>query len=369
MCEPKKVLVAMSGGVDSSACAYLLTKQGCECMGVTMKLIGHTLPTEGTEERTQKTCCSLEDVEDARSVAAKLGIPFYVFNFTDDFEEKVVGPFVRDYQQGRTTNPCIACNRYLKFGHLFRRAKELGYEYIATGHYARIEYREDTGRYCLRKAKDQTKDQSYVLYQLTQEELSHVLFPLGEYCKDEIRHIAAEQDMVNAKKHDSQDICFIPDGDYVGFLERYLKDENAEGLKPGAFVDRTGKVLGTHRGICRYTIGQRKGLGISGEYPYYVCEIDTKNNQIVLGRNEVLFEKHLVAEQFNWICIEPEEGQEIRCFAKIRYRHKEAPASVRRLSDGRVEVLFDEPQRAITKGQAVVLYDGEDVLGGGVICG
>lgn len=367
MSDQKKVLVAMSGGVDSSACAYLLIKQGYECMGATMKLVGSKVPTERMEEGCAKKCCSSDDVEDARSVARKLDIPYDVFNFTEDFENLVIRPFVEEYQQGRTPNPCIECNKNLKFGHLFRRAKELGYENVATGHYARIEYREDSGRYCLKKAADPAKDQSYVLYSLTQEELAHTIFPLGGYCKEEVREIALQAGMVNAGKHDSQDICFIPDGDYAGFLRRYLKDDHARGMISGEFVDREGNVLGIHKGICHYTIGQRKGLGIAGTHPYYVCDIDTKNNQVILGDNEDLFHRRLLADQFNWISIEPKENEELRCSAKIRYRHKEAMAVAKKLPDGRVEVIFDEPQRAITKGQAVVLYDGDYVLGGGKI--
>ncbi|MDO5146961.1 MAG: tRNA 2-thiouridine(34) synthase MnmA [Eubacteriales bacterium] len=350
----KKALIAMSGGVDSSVAAFLMKEAGYDCIGVTMKLYDN----EDIGMEQEKTCCSLSDIEDARSVAVKLGIPYYVFNFKDDFKEKVIDSFIESYQCGKTPNPCIDCNRYLKFEHLYRRARELECDVIVTGHYARIT--EDKEGWHLSKGKDGTKDQSYVLYSLTQEQLAHTRFPLGEYTKEEIRRIAGEQGFFNAEKKDSQDICFIPDGDYRKFIEETTGQKSV----PGDFVDKDGNVLGQHKGYYGYTIGQRRGLGISAASPYYVTEIRPDLNQVVLGTNEELFRKTLKAEAFNWIeTLEP--GEVIK--ARIRYHQAEKEATAEILADGRVEVRFLEPQRAITKGQAVVLYRGDAVVGGGTI--
>ena len=356
----KKALIAMSGGVDSSAAAARMKELGYECIGATMMLYENG--TIGISR--QKTCCSLDDVEDARNVAMRLGMPYYVMNFKADFKEKVMDRFVQSYLDGCTPNPCIDCNRYLKFEHLFHRAQELECDVIVTGHYARVEYDEERGRYTLRKAADLSKDQSYVLYSLTQEQLAHTCLPLGEYKKEEVREYAERYGLINARKRDSQDICFVPDGDYAGFIEQYCGKKCGE----GNFVDKEGNVIGPHKGICHYTIGQRKGLGIAASAPLYVNEIRPDTNEVVLGSNEDLFSCDLTADEFNWLSMEcPKPGQEIRCSARIRYRHKEQPATAVCGEDGSVSVHFDEPQRAITKGQAVVLYDGEYVLGGGTI--
>ncbi len=347
----KKAIIAMSGGVDSSVAAHLTKEKGLYCIGATMKLYSG---------EAESTCCSLEDVEDARQVAHRLGMEHYVFNFTGEFDEKVVKKFVNAYEEGATPNPCIDCNRYLKFEKLFDRMKELGYDYVVTGHYAKIEKSGD--RYLLKKGADETKDQSYVLYSLTQEQLAHTLFPLGEYTKMQIREIAEENGFVNAKKHDSQDICFVPDGDYAGFIERYSKKTYPD----GDFVDMSGKVLGRHKGIIRYTIGQRKGLGLSLPAPMYVMKKDTERNEVVLCADSELFSKTLDAVDFNWIAFEnPPES--FRAKAKIRYSHKEEDAQITVTGDGTVHIEFDTPQRAIAKGQAVVLYDGDIVIGGGTI--
>ncbi|MCD8021068.1 MAG: tRNA 2-thiouridine(34) synthase MnmA [Clostridiales bacterium] len=352
----KKALIAMSGGVDSSVAAFLMKEAGYDCIGVTMKLYDN----EDIGIDREKTCCSLSDVEDARSVAYKLGIPYYVFNFKDDFKEKVIDPFIRSYQCGMTPNPCIDCNRYLKFEHLYRRAKELRCDVIVTGHYARIT-KDETG-YHLLKGKDTMKDQSYVLYSLTQEQLAHTCFPLGEYTKDEIRKIAEEQGFFNANKRDSQDICFIPDGDY----RRFIEETTGQKSVPGDFVDKEGNVLGSHKGYYAYTIGQRRGLGISSSEPYYVTDIIPSENKVILGRHDDLFRYDLMADDFNWIeTIEPEEVVK----ARIRYHQAEKEAIVCLQADGKVEVHFLEAQRAITKGQAVVLYRGDAVVGGGTIIG
>lgn len=347
----KKAIIAMSGGVDSSVAAFLTKEKGLSCIGATMKLYSG---------EAESTCCSLEDVEDARQVAHRLGMEHYVFNFTGEFDEKVVKKFVNAYEIGATPNPCIDCNRYLKFEKLFCRMKELGYDYVVTGHYAKIE--KSGERYLLKKGADETKDQSYVLYSLTQEQLAHTLFPLGVYTKKQIREMAEENGFVNAKKHDSQDICFVPDGDYAGFIERY----GGKTYPDGNFVDMSGKVLGRHKGIIRYTIGQRKGLGLSLSAPMYVMKKDTERNEVVLCADSELFSTTLDAADFNWIAFD-NPPKSFRAKAKIRYSHKEEDAQITVMGDGTVHIEFDTPQRAIAKGQAVVLYDGDIVIGGGTI--
>ena len=354
----KKALVAMSGGVDSSVAAYLAKERGFDCIGATMKLYRN----EDIGLTGEHTCCSLEDVEDARSVASSLGIPHFVFNFSDRFREKVMDRFVSAYEKGATPNPCIDCNRFLKFDKLFLRAKELYCDCVITGHYARIEKEESTGRFLLKKASDPTKDQSYVLYSLTQEQLAHTLFPLGEYQKAQIREIAEQQGFRNAKKHDSQDICFVPDGRYAEFIEGYT----GKSYPPGDFIDGEGKVLGRHGGIIRYTVGQRKGLGISSTAPLYVTKIDPVQNTVTLGRHEELYSRSLTASDLNLIAVDKID-RPLRVKAKIRYRQSEQWATVTQTDADTVEVLFDEPQRAVTKGQAIVFYDGETVVGGGTI--
>ncbi|MDO4487847.1 MAG: tRNA 2-thiouridine(34) synthase MnmA [Eubacteriales bacterium] len=352
----EKALIAMSGGVDSSLAAKFMKDAGFDCIGCTMKLYNN----EDIGLSRGHTCCSLDDVEDARSVAYKIGMPYYVFNFTEDFHDCVIAKFVSSYEHGLTPNPCIDCNRYMKFDKLYDRAMVFGCEYVVTGHYARIE--EKDGEYFLKKALDDTKDQSYVLYSMTQEQLKHTMFPLGGMRKSEVRRLADECGFINAKKPDSQDICFVPDGDYGAFLERYTGKK----YTPGNFIDTNGNVLGTHEGTVRYTIGQRKGLGIAFGKPMYVKHIDVENNTVTLAEDSELFEDTLKASEFNWISGRTPE-KEFRCSAKIRYRQKEQPATVTPLEDGTVKIVFDEPQRAITPGQAVVLYDGDTVLGGGRI--
>lgn len=358
MSKQKKAIIAMSGGVDSSVAAYLMKESGYECIGATMKLYDN----QNIDTDEEKTCCTLSDVEDARRVAQSFGMPFYVFNFTDDFEKEVIERFVNTYIEGGTPNPCIECNRYLKFKKLMQRMYELSYDYVVTGHYARSVYDEGSGRYLLKKGADASKDQSYVLYNLTQEQLSHTLFPLGEYHKSEIREIAEKLGFVNANKPDSQDICFVPDGKYADFIESYC----GKCFPEGDFVTEDGTVLGKHKGIIRYTIGQRRGLGLALPESLYVCEKRMDTNTVVLSKNEKLFHDTLEAGELNWIAFE-EIKEPVRCQAKIRYKQKEADALVEKLSDETVRVTFDEPQRGITKGQAVVFYDGDTVLGGGKI--
>lgn len=351
-----KILVAMSGGVDSSVAAKLLCDAGNLCIGCTMKLYDNA---DAGIDRAH-TCCSLDDVEDARSVAHRLGMDYFVFNFSDDFREKVIDKFVASYLSGRTPNPCIDCNRYMKFDKLFDRADVLECDKIATGHYARIDFAD--GRYRLKKALDETKDQSYVLYAMTQKQLSRTLFPLGDLAKSETRRIADAAGFVNADKPDSQDICFVPDGDYAKIIELHMGRPAA----PGNFIDPTGKVLGKHAGIIRYTVGQHRGLGIDTPGKRYVCAVNAADNTVTLGEAGDLMRREAVVNDFNWIAGEA-PASPIRCKAKLRYRQVEQPAVVTPRAGGSVQILFDEPQRAVTPGQAAVLYDGEVVLGGGTV--
>lgn len=352
-----QAMIAMSGGVDSSVAAYLMQQAGYACMGATMRLYEN----EDAGLPRGSTCCALDDVEDARRVAYTLGMPHYVFNYKDAFREQVMARFAAAYQRGATPNPCLDCNRYLKFGLLESRARALGCDVLATGHYARIEQLPD-GRWTLKKAADPEKDQSYVLAWLTQEQLAHTRFPLGGLRKSEARAIAEARGFCNAHKHDSQDICFVPDGDYVGFMERYT----GKYYPDGDFVDLDGRVVGRHRGAVRYTCGQRKGLGLALGAPVYVCGKDMEKNTVTVGPESALFTTTLVAGDFNWISIPALTGP-MHIKAKARYRQTEQPATVRPLDNGLVQVVFDEPQRAITRGQAVVLYDGDVVVGGGTI--
>ena len=363
-----KALIAMSGGVDSSVAAKLTLDAGYECIGCTMKLWdagdtpGAAAPDRFGEDAGEaaKTCCSLDDTLDARSVAVRLGMRFYAFNFKSEFERNVICPFVSAYEAGETPNPCIECNRALKFGKLIERAGVLGCDKVVTGHYARVERGAD-GRYVLKKALDPAKDQSYVLYMLGQRELERVMFPLGALSKSEVRQIAAENGFVNANKPESQDICFVPDGDYASFIGR-----RGVVSEPGEFVDTAGSVLGEHRGIVHYTVGQRKHLGIAMGRPVYVVAVDAANNRVVLGDEEELFSREALVRGFSWVSGEAPDAT-IRCAAKIRYRKAEQPATATVEADGAVRLTFDEPQRAICPGQAAVLYDGENVLGGGKI--
>ena len=345
----EKVMVGMSGGVDSSVAAALLLQQGYDVAGMTLKL------------KPEYGCMAgwSHEAEDARRVADELGIPHYVVDLTRPFAQNVIDYFVEEYLHGRTPNPCVACNRTIKFGAMLEKARELGYNRIATGHYASIEKKD--GRYLLKRSPA-GKDQSYVLYMLTQEQLAHISLPLGGLRKTEVREIAEENGFVNARKHDSQDICFVPDGDYAKFIEQYTGRKS----KPGDFVDMNGNVLGRHKGIIHYTLGQRRGLGIPAAARLYVCDISPKTNQVVLGSNEDLFHTELTAEKVNLISCESLK-EPMRLKAKIRYRHPEQDAVAWQTEDGVLHVRFDKPQRAITRGQAVVLYDGDIVVGGGVI--
>ena len=343
----------MSGGGDSSVAAYLLTRDGYDCIGCTMKLCPDDVAHEGG-------CCTADDAADARSVARRVGIPFHVFNMTDDFRREVIDRFVSRYLAGRTPNPCVDCNRTMKFALLRRRGEELGYDCLATGHYARIEYRD--GRWTLRKARDPSKDQSYVLYHLTQAELAKTLFPLGDLTKSEARALAAENGFLNAAKPDSQDICFVPDGDYAAVIARYTGATEPE----GDFVLPDGSVIGRHKGISRYTVGQRRGLGIAYSEPLYVKRILVAENKVLLGRDEDLYGTSCNVSDVNWIAGETPSAP-VRCAVKIRYRQTEQSATVTPLEGGRAHVEFDSPQRAITPGQSAVFYDGDEVLGGGEI--
>lgn len=352
----KKVLVGMSGGVDSAMSAYLLKENGYDISGANCRFFSEN------DEYLEKSCCSLEDIKDAKSVAERLSAPFYVFDFSKEFKSYVIKNFVDTYINGATPNPCIVCNKHLKFGEMLKKAKELGFDYIATGHYAIIEYSREKDRYILKKAKDLSKDQTYVLYSLTQEQLQHILFPLGNMLKTEVRAIAEEKGFVNAKKHDSQDICFIPDGDYASFIERF----SSRTFPSGNFVDEQGKVVGTHKGIIKYTIGQRRGLEVALGRPVYVKSKNLETNTVTLCDNENLFTNELFADNLNFISVAT-ISEPMRVKAKIRYNHAEQWATATLTESGLLHVVFDEKQRAIAKGQAVVLYDGDEVVGGGTI--
>ncbi len=350
------VLVGMSGGVDSSVAAYLLREQGFQVTGATMKLFDNA----AIGEEMESTCCSLSDVEDARRVAYALQIPHFVFNFSDDFHRQVMERFARCYECGLTPNPCIDCNRYLKFERMLRRAKELDIWYVATGHYARRSW--DGNRWLLKKGLDPEKDQSYFLYHLNQIYLEHYQLPLGELTKHEVREIAAEQGFGNARKKDSQDICFVPDGDYGAFLDRFT----GRSCPAGDYVDASGRVLGHHKGHTHYTIGQRKGLELAMGHRVYVTNKDVERNLVYIGENEDLFSKGLEADDLNLIACDRIDAS-IRCTAKIRHSRYEAKTTVVQTGEDTMFVQFDDPQRAITPGQAVVLYDGDVVIGGGTI--
>lgn len=354
-----KVMVAMSGGVDSSVAALLLKQQNYDVCGATLRLFKNE--DIGINDRT-RTCCSLEDVEDAKSVACKLGFDHYVFNFGEQFKEDVINRFAQGYLKGITPNPCIDCNKYIKFSRLLNRAMLLDCDYIATGHYVVREKDNATGRYLLKKAADNTKDQTYVLYGLKQEELAHTLFPMGNMVKQDARKLAEQYNLINARKPDSQDICFVKDGDYAGFLERVMGVHTPE----GDFVTTDGEFIAKHKGIIHYTIGQRKGLGISYKYPLYVVSKDPVTNMVTLGKNEDLFSNRLTATDLNFIAIEKLTSS-MAVTAKARYSQKESKAVIHPLDENSVLVEFEEKQRAVTPGQAVVFYNDDVVVGGGTI--
>ncbi len=372
----EKVVVGMSGGVDSSVAAYLLQEQGYDVIGVTMQ-IWQDEDVCSMEENGG--CCGLSAVEDARRVASVLDIPYYVMNFKQEFKENVIDYFVGEYLEARTPNPCIACNRYVKWESLLKRSLDIGASYIATGHYASIE-KLPNGRYTIKKSVTQAKDQTYALYNLTQHQLSHTLMPVGAFAKDEIRKMAKDLKLPVANKPDSQEICFVPDNDYAGFITNYLEEKKQKaaetgkeavqsdftGMIPGNYVNTAGEVIGRHRGLIHYTVGQRKGLGIAMGQPVFVVELRPETNEVVLGNANEVFSDRLTANRLNFMSIEDLEG-ELVVDAKIRYSHKGARCTIRKTGPDEVVCVFDEPQRAITPGQAVVFYLGDYVVGGGTI--
>jgi tRNA-specific 2-thiouridylase len=356
----EKVVVGMSGGVDSSVAAYLLKEQGYDVIGVTMQI---WQDQDVFEQSQEGGCCGLSAVDDARRVAEILQIPYYVMNFRADFQKAVIDYFVSEYLRGYTPNPCNACNRYIKWESLLHRAVEIGADYIATGHYARVE-KLPNGRYSIRNSMTAAKDQTYALYNLTQDQLKRTLMPVGDYAKDQIREIARQAGLPVASKGDSQDICFVPDHDYAGFIER----ETGQAAVPGNFVDEQGNILGTHRGIIHYTVGQRKGLGISADTPLFVKELRADTNEVVLCRSESLFSDTCIVSSVNYMSVASlPGGAKTEALGKIRYLHKGSPCTIEPLFDGRLKCTFAEPQRAFTPGQAAVFYEGDHILCGGTI--
>jgi len=356
----KHVVVAMSGGVDSSVAAALLKERGFEVTGVTMNLF--SLPREVCLSEELRSCCGFKAVEDAQRVAAALGIPHFVVDFRGEFERSVIADFCREYSLGRTPNPCLRCNEHIKFSLLAQRARKIGADFVATGHHARVEYDKASGRYLLKKGKDRTKDQSYFLYPLSQEQLAFSLFPVGEMTKVRVRQLARKGKLPVAEKAESQEICFVLDDDYARFLENRAPGS----FKAGPILDRSGNVLGRHRGISLFTIGQRKGMGIAARQPLYVLAIDAERNAVIVGNDEDLLQKKLIASRVNWISV-PGLDRPLLVKAKIRYRHQEASAVVIPAREGTIEVEFKKPQRAVTPGQSVVFYNGDVVVGGAVI--
>ncbi|HKR01030.1 MAG TPA: tRNA 2-thiouridine(34) synthase MnmA [Pyrinomonadaceae bacterium] len=365
-----KIAVAMSGGVDSSAAAAILKAEGHELVGFTMQLWNQRrgISVDENGEPLPSRCCSLDDVYDARRVAEELGFPFYVLNLEREFERDVVQPFVTSYLSGETPIPCVACNSRLKFASLDRLALGLGCEKVATGHYARVLFDEEANRYRLFRGLNQQKDQSYFLWELTQEQLSRSMFPLGEMSKPEVRDVARSRKLAVAEKAESQEICFVPDGNYAGFIDRYLEAENETERAPGEgeILDTRGRVLSTHGGIHRYTVGQRRGLGIASQRPLYVVSIDAAKNQVVVGHEEELLRDEFTAAGVNWVAFDATKAP-VRAEVRVRYRHTAAPATITPQENNRAHVVFDEPQRAITPGQATVFYRGDEVVGGGWI--
>lgn len=359
MSKKEKVVVGMSGGVDSSVAAYLLLEQGYDVVGVTMQI---WQDEDNVTQEEHGGCCGLSAVEDARQVAWKLGIPHYVMNFKEEFKAHVIDYFIDEYVHGRTPNPCIACNRFVKWESLLARSLDIGADYIATGHYAQVEMLEG-GRYAICNSVTAAKDQTYALYNLTQEQLKHTLMPVGAYHKDEIRRIAEQIGIAVAHKPDSQEICFIPDHDYA----RFIQENTGTCPPPGNFVNMSGQVIGRHEGITHYTIGQRKGLNLAMGHPVFVTKICPETNEVVIGESEDVFTDHLICNYLNWMSIDGLHGDTMKVNAKIRYSHKGAPCTIKEIGPDQVEVRFEELQRAITPGQAVVFYDGEYVAGGGVI--
>ena len=365
-----KIAVAMSGGVDSSAAAAILKKEGHDLVGFSMQLWNQRrgISVDEHGDPLPSRCCSLDDVYDARRVAEELGFPFYVLNLEREFEKDVIAPFITSYLEGETPIPCVACNSRLKFASLDRLAASLGCEKVATGHYARVEFDSGTERYRLLRGRNIQKDQSYFLWELTQEQLSRSLFPLGDMSKPEVRDVARNSGLAVAEKAESQEICFVPDGDYAGFIDRYLAAESETERLPGAgkITNTQGEVVGEHQGIHRYTIGQRRGIGIANEHPLYVVSIDSAHNRVVVGRQDELLSDEFIAAGVNWISFD-EPDVTVRAEVRVRYRHEPAPASITAMENGRARIKFDDPQRAITPGQATVFYRGDEVVGGGWI--